>query len=185
MSDVRTDLQRLWLATLVPVVILVAVPPIAGFVSPTGTVLGGPRPSPDLPLALPLLLLGTLSIAAAVAVVATDRLFVATPPTDDVDALRRLRLRLVWQASVAELPVLLATLLALLLGPGWLAAVGGAGTLLALLLARPSPRRLARLDAGWAAAGVDVSLRRGLTAGGADGESAGGADRTDGGGGPG
>ena len=185
MSDARTTLHRLWLATLVPVVVLVAVPLVAGLVSPTGTLLGGPRPSPDLPVALPLVLVLSLAVAAAVAVVATDRLFIAAPPTDDADALRRLRLRAVWQASVAELPVVVATLLAVLIGPGWLAAVGGAGTLLALLLARPSPRRLARLDDGWAAAGVDVSVQRGLTADAADGESAGGTDRTTGGGGPG
>jgi hypothetical protein len=185
MTDARTTLHRLWLATLVPVALLVAVPPIAGVVSPTGSLLGGPRPAPDLPVALPLVLVLTLSTAAAVAVVATDRLFIAAPPADDVDALRRLRVRTVWQASVAELPVLIATLLAVLIGPGWLAAVGGAGTLLALLLMRPSRRRLARLDAGWAAQGIDVALERGLTPDVDGGESAGGADRTGGGGGPG
>lgn len=185
MSEGYRSLQRLWLATLAPVPLLVAVPPVAGALSPTGSVLGGPRPAPDLPVALPVILVVSLSLAAVVAVVATDRLFIATPPSSDADALRRLRLRAVWQASVAEVPVLLATLLAVLLGPGWIGAVGGAGTLIGLLAARPSRRRLGRLDAGWAAAGVDVSLHRGLTADGAGGESAGGADRTTGGGGPG
>jgi hypothetical protein len=178
-------LYRLWLATLVPVPLLVAVAPVAGALSDTGSVLEGPRPATDLPVVLPLVLIVSLSIAVTVAVVATDRLFIATPPSDDADALRRLRLRSVWQASVAEVPVLLATLLAVLLGPAWIAAVGGGGTLLALLAARPSARRLARLDAGWAAAGADVSLQRGLTVDGHGGESGGDVDRTSGGGGPG
>lgn len=185
MGSADDTLRRAWLATLVPVPLLVAVAPVAGALSPTGTVLGGPRPAPDLPVALPLILIVSLAIAATVAVVATDRLFIATPPSDDADALRRLRLRSVWQASVAEVPVLLATLLAVLLGPGWIAAVGGAGTLVALLAARPSRRRLARLDAGWAAVGVDVSLRRGLTSDDPDGDHADGVDRTTGAGGPG
>lgn len=185
MNDAHLTLHRLWLATLVPVAILMAVPPIAGLVSPTGDLLGGPRPEPDLPVALPVLLLVTLSAGAIVAVIATDRLFIAGPPADDADALRRLRLRTVWQVSVAELPVVVATLLAVLIGPGWLAAVGGAGTLSALVLARPTTRRLARLDARWADAGVDVSLRRGSTADVTDGARAGETDRTAGGGGPG
>ena len=142
--------QRIWSAFTVGVLGLAAVLTAVADVEPR------------LPAALPLGLAGVIGVAGVVAVAAIDRVFAASPPSDDDAALGELRTRLVLQAVVAETVVLLTTLVAFLFGPRWSVTVGGVAGAVILLRVRPRTARLARFDAAWAAAGHDVSLRRGL-----------------------
>lgn len=173
--DLRT-LHRVWAAALGALVLLALAPLLAEFVGGAPT---DPPAGPDaLPVMLPVILLASLAVATCVGVVATDRLFVATPPTDDADAIRRLQVRSVLQYTLAEFPVILGVLLAVLIGPAWLAAVPAPVAGLALVLAAPTEQRLRRLDAGWERDGHDVSLLRGLgsSGGGPDASGPGGRD---------
>ena len=142
--------QRIWLAFTVGVLGLSAVLTVVADVEPR------------LPAVLPLGLAAVIGVAGVVAVVAIDRVFAASPPDDDDAALGELRTRLVLQAVVAETVVLLTTVVAFMFGPRWSVTIGGVAGAVILLWVRPRAARLARFDAAWAAAGHDVSLRRGL-----------------------
>lgn len=141
--------QQLWAAFLVGVVALAGV---VTFLSPA---------TATLPAALPAALAGAIGVAGMVGVLAIERLFAASPPRDDDAARAEYRMRLVLQAVVAEATVAFSAVLAFVVGPAWVAAVGGVFAAAALVLARPSPERFRRLDAAWAAAGAEVSLVRG------------------------
>jgi hypothetical protein len=144
--------QRLWAAFLVGIVAIAAV---VTFVAETTS---------ELPAVLPAALAAAAGGGAIVGVLAIERVFAATPPKDDVAALGEYRMRLVLQAVTAETAVLLAAVLTFVFGPSWVAGVGGVAAAVALLLARPSEQRLARLDRAWQAQGADVSLLRGARA---------------------
>lgn len=148
----RRSVATLWL-TFTVVVGLVAV--VVPFVVPD--------PGSTVPPALPVLLAATAGVGALVGIVALDRGLTGTAPADDRAAVAELRSRLVMQAAIAEAPALLAVALAFVLGPPWTATAGALPGLIGLLLVRPSAARLERLDAGWRAAGRDVSLQRGLS----------------------
>ncbi|MCC5949273.1 MAG: hypothetical protein JJT89_12535 [Nitriliruptoraceae bacterium] len=175
MSRDLTTLRRVWLAALAALLLLSAAPLAAG--AAAGDALGGPS-QPTLPVALPLALLGSVGVAAIVAVVAVDRLYVLTPPTDDVDAVRRLQVRSLLQYGLAEAPVLLGVALAVAIGPAWVIVAATVPALVALGLAAPRLARLDRLDQAWEARGHDVSIRRGL-AEVADPDDADGSDASD------
>lgn len=153
-------LRRVWAAALGALVLLALAPVIAEFIA--GAPTDRPAGTEGLPVVLPVALLVSLAVAACAAVVATDRLFAVTPPSDDADAVRRLVVRSVLQYAVAEFPVIVGVLLAVLIGPAWIAAVPAPLAGLALMLAAPSERRLRRLDAAWRRDGHDVSITRGL-----------------------
>jgi hypothetical protein len=120
--------------------------------------------SSTVPAALPVVLTAALALGATSAVVAVDRSFVTNPPDDDLMALHELRTRSFLQLAILEAPALLGVALGFTLGPPWVAAVGAAGSLASLVLARPTRGRLARFDAAWREGGHDVSLLRGLDA---------------------
>jgi hypothetical protein len=141
--------QQLWAVLLAGVVALAAV---VTFLAPA---------TATLPAVLPATLAVAIGAAGLVGVLALERLFAASPPADDGAALAGYRTRLVLQAVTAEATVALTVVLAFVVGPAWVAAVGGAFAATALLLARPSSARFRRLDAAWAAAGAEVSLVRG------------------------
>jgi hypothetical protein len=122
-----------------------------------------PDPDSTVPAALPAILAAAAGAGALVGIVALDRGLIAARPVDDRAAVAELRSRLVMQAAIAEAPALVAVAMAVVLGPPWVAAAGAVPGLIGLLLVRPTPGRLAKLDAAWQAAGVDVSLRRALT----------------------
>lgn len=122
-----------------------------------------PDPDSTVPAALPVALAAAAGIGALVGIVALDRGLTATTPSDDRAAIAELRSRMVMQAAIAEAPALLAVALAFVLGPPWTATAGALPALVGLALVRPSRARLERLDARWREAGVDVSLRRGLS----------------------
>lgn len=122
-----------------------------------------PDPGSTVPPILPVLLAAAAGVGALVGIVTLDRGLTATTPADDRAAVAELRSRLVMQAAIAEAPALLAVALAFVLGPPWAATAGALPGLVGLLLVRPSAARLERLDAGWRAAGRDVSLQRGLS----------------------
>ncbi len=160
-SDDRGPLARqrqLWLAFLVGVVALATILTVVVDVTPS------------LPVALPLLLAAAIGTAAVLAAIGIDRVFAATPPTDDTAAVAELRTRLVLQAVLAETSVLVTTILAAMIGPRWNVAIGGVAAVVILLWVRPRPARLRRFDRAWRAAGADVSLERGFAV----------ADRADG-----
>jgi len=142
--------QQLWLAFLVGVVLLGGVLTVVVDVEPT------------LPVALPLALSASVAVATGVGVLAIDRIFAASPPADDQAAVGELRTRMVLQAVLAETLVLVTTILAAMIGPRWNVAIGAVAAVAILLWIRPRPARLHRFEAAWAAAGADVSLRRGL-----------------------
>lgn len=122
-----------------------------------------PDPESTVPAVLPAVLALAAGAGALVGIIALDRGLTAARPADDRAAVAELRSRLVMQAAIAEAPALLAAAMAVVLGPPWIAAVGGVPALVGLLLVRPTPGRLAKLDGAWQAAGADVSLRRALT----------------------
>jgi len=158
MSDDRGPLARqrlLWLAFLVGVVALATILTVVVDVTPS------------LPPALPLALAATIGAAAVLAAVAIDRVFAATPPSDDTAAVAELRTRMVLQAVIAETVVLVTTILAAMIGPRWNVAIGGLAAVAILLRVRPTSTRLHRFDRAWQAAGADVSLMRGFAASGA------------------
>ncbi len=144
--------QQLWAVLFLGVLALAGV---VTFLAPT---------TATLPAVLPAALAAAIGAAGVVGVLALERLFAASPPSDDGAALAEYRTRLVLQAVVAEATVALAAVLAFVFGPAWVAAVGGAFAAAALLLTRPSQARFRRLDAAWAAAGADASLVRGADA---------------------
>lgn len=147
----RRSVQRLWAAFAgVLAVIAVVVPFLV------------PDPGSTVPAALPALLAATAGAGALVGIVALDRGLTAARPDSDRAAIAELRARLVMQAAIAEAPALLAVALAFVLGPPWAATAGALPGLVGLWLVRPTTARFDRLDATWRAAGVDVSLRRGL-----------------------
>jgi hypothetical protein len=146
-APLRT-LARLWVAVSVAVVLLTLV------------VLLTSDADSSVPAALPVLLTVAVAAGAIAGVAAVDRLFAASPPPDDVTALEELRTRAFLQLAILEAPVLLGVALGFTLGPPWVVAVAAAGALVALVLARPSRGRLARIDAAWARVGHDVSLLR-------------------------
>lgn len=117
-------------------------------------------PDTTVPAALPVVLAASFGIAALVGILALDRGLAARPPADDQAAVTELRMRLVLQGALSEVPVAFAVVLAVVVGPPWVATVGALPSLLALLRVFPGRARLARLDAAWHAAGADVSLRR-------------------------
>lgn len=149
--------QRIWFAFTVGVLGLAAVLTLVADVEP------------QLPAALPLGLATVIGVAGLAAVAAIDRVFAASPPSDDDAALGELRTRLVLQAVIAETVVLLTTIVAFMFGPRWSVTIGGVAGAVILLRVRPRMARLARFDAAWAAAGHDVSLRRGLAPAGRGG----------------
>jgi hypothetical protein len=164
-SDDRGPLARqrlLWLAFLVGVLALATILTIVVDVAPS------------LPVALPLLLAATIGIAAVLAAIGIDRVFAATPPTDDTAAIAELRTRMVLQAVIAETAVLVTTVLAAMIGPRWNVAIGGLAAVVILLRVRPTTARLRRFDRSWQAAGAEVSLERGFAA--ADGADATGGE---------
>ena len=118
--------------------------------------------SSSLPPLLPLGLVAGLGAAAVLAVIAIDRLFAASPPEDDLAALRELRSRLLAQAVIAEAVVLVGAAIAFAFGPRSAALVGGVAAVVALVAVRPTPARMRRFDAAWSVAGRDVSLQRAL-----------------------
>jgi len=152
-SDDRGPLARqrlLWLAFLVGVVVLATILTVVVDVAPA------------LPVALPLLLATAISGAALLATIGIDRVFAATPPTDDTAAIAEFRTRLVLQAVIAETLVLVTTILAAMIGPRWNVAIGGLVATVILLRVRPTTARLRRFDRAWAAVGAEVSLERGF-----------------------
>lgn len=154
-DDDRGPLARqrlLWLAFLVGVLALATILTVVVDVAPS------------LPPALPLLLAATIGAAAVLATVAIDRVFAATPPSDDTAAIAELRTRMVLQAVLAETVVVLTTVLAAMVGPRWNVAIGGLAAVVILLRVRPTTARLERFDRAWQAAGADVSLTRGFAA---------------------
>lgn len=152
-SDDRGPLARqrlLWLAFMVGVVALATILTVVVDVEPA------------LPVALPLLLTTAISVAALLATIGIDRVFAATPPSDDTAAVAEFRTRLVLQAVIAETLVLMTTILAAMVGPRWNVAIGGIMATAILLRVRPTTTRLRRFDRAWAAAGAEVSLERGF-----------------------
>lgn len=152
-SDDRGPLARqrlLWLAFLVGVVALATILTVVVDVEPA------------LPVALPLLLTTAISVAALLATIGIDRVFAATPPSDDTAAIAEFRTRLVLQAVIAETLVLMTTILAAMVGPRWNVAIGGVMATAILLRVRPTTARLRRFDRAWAAAGSEVSLEQGF-----------------------
>ncbi len=152
-SDDRGPLARqrlLWLAFLAGVVVLATILTVVVDVEPA------------LPAALPLALAAAISVAALLATIGIDRVFAATPPSDDTAAVAEFRTRLVLQAVIAETLVLVTTILAAMIGPRWNVAIGGVAATAILLRVRPTTARLRRFDRAWAAAGAEVSLERGF-----------------------
>lgn len=149
-------LHRVWLAFMVILVILAASLLVIDVV-----------PS-SLPAALPAALAAVAGIAGIVSVVAIDRTFAATPPTDDARALREYQARQALQFAVSLAPAVLGVALAAVLGSVTAAAIGVACAFAALLRARPTTARLQRIEATWADQGGEVSAWR-----------AAGEDRTD------
>lgn len=152
-SDDRGPLARqrlLWMAFLVGVLVLATILTAVVDVEPA------------LPVALPLLLATAVSVAALLATIGIDRVFAATPPSDDTAAIAEFRTRLVLQAVIAETLVLVTTILAAMVGPRWNVAIGGVMATAILLRVRPTRARLRRFDRAWAAAGAEVSLERGF-----------------------
>ena len=143
-------LRRLWNLAAVAVVV-----PAAAL-----TLLAGG--SSTLPTLLPLGLATALGAAVVLAVLGVDRLFAASPPEDDLRALRELRIRLVGQAVIAETAVLAGAAIGFSFGPRWTVVIGGIAALVALLAVRPTPARITRFDAAWEGTDRDVSLRRAL-----------------------
>lgn len=145
--------RQLWAAFLGGVVLLGTILTVVVDVTPT------------LPVALPIGLSLVTTVAAGLAVLGIDRVFAASPPSDDTAAVAELRTRLVLQAVLAETLVLATTILAAMVGPRWNVAIGAVGAVAILLHVRPRPSRLARFDAAWAAQGSTVSLSRALLGG--------------------
>jgi len=141
-------LVRLWLGFAIGIVAVVSVAVVAA------------EAQPELPVALPAALAAAASIAAIVGVAAVDRTIAASPPDDDRDALTEFRTRAFLQVGIAEAPVLFAFALTFVLGPPWVAAIGGVGGIASLAVARPTPGRINRIEAAWRAAGRDVSVLR-------------------------
>jgi hypothetical protein len=144
--------QRLWAAFVIGVMLFATVVTVIAEAAST------------VPAALPGILAAAIGLAGVVIVVAIERTFAASPPTDDRAALTEYRMRLILQAVVAETSLLAAVVLTFVFGPSWVAAIGGVGAIAALVVIRPTRSRLARLDAAWASAGADVSLLRGAEA---------------------
>jgi hypothetical protein len=149
-TAVHRSLTRLWVGVAVAVVALAVV--VAATSDADSTV----------PAALPAVLTAAVAAGAAAGVAAVDRSFAASPPADDAAAVQELRTRAFLQLAILEAPLLLAVALGFTLGPPWVVAVGAAGALGALAIARPTRGRFARFDAAWQAMGNDVSLLRAL-----------------------
>lgn len=148
----RSSLLGLWAAfTGVVTVASIAIPLVATDMDST------------VPAVLPAVLALSVGVAALVGMVALDRTLMATPPADDAAAAIELRARLVIQAAIAEAPVLIAAAMAFVLGPPWIVLAAAIPVLAGMGLVYPGPRRLARLDTAWAAAGADVSVGRALS----------------------
>jgi protein-S-isoprenylcysteine O-methyltransferase Ste14 len=154
-TTVRRTLVRLWGAVAAAVLVLTAVVLVTSDADST------------VPAALPVTLTAAVAVGAAAGVAAVDRNLADHPPADDAAAVQELRTRTFLQLAILEAPVLLGVALGFTLGPPWVAVIGAAGALGALVLARPTRARLGRLDAAWRDAGRDVSVLRGLGEGAA------------------
>lgn len=157
-STFLTTSQRLWLGFVVGITAFAVVIPLVADVEPT------------LPPALPAALAAAAGTGLVLAVRALDRIFAATPPADDAAARTEYRSRLLLQAVLAETAVLVAVVVTFVFGPGWVALIGGAAGLIALIPVRPSRARMQRFDEAWRRAGSEVSLVR---AAGLDGDEVG------------
>lgn len=147
-----TLLRRLWVGVA------------AGLLVLTVFVLVAAGARSTVPAPLPLALAAVAGVAAVIGARAVDRVFAATPPSDDEAALAELRQRAYLVVGIAEAPVLLGVAIAFVIGPRWAAAVGALGGLSVLIVARPTVARLARIEAVWQDAGHDVSLLRAVGA---------------------
>ncbi|MEX0836627.1 MAG: hypothetical protein WD010_11075 [Nitriliruptor sp.] len=143
-------LQLLWWAFTVTMLGLTLVAPLAADATST------------VPSSLPAVLAFAAGLAGLAGTIAIDRGLRATPPPDDAEAVTQLRSRLVVQLAIIDAPVLLGVAMTFVLGPAWVAAAAVVPTVVSLLIVRPSPDRLDRIDADWRAGGADVSLRRAL-----------------------
>jgi F0F1-type ATP synthase membrane subunit c/vacuolar-type H+-ATPase subunit K len=146
----RSIVQLWWAFVTVVAAVAVVVPLVAD------------DPGSTVPAVLPAALAIAAGVASVAGTIAIDRGLLARAPADDRAAVAELRSRLVLQMAIAEFPALLAVALAFVLGPPWVATAGALPALAALLLVRPRPARLDRIDAAWRADGHDVSLRRAL-----------------------
>jgi hypothetical protein len=155
-SDPLASLRRLWVAAAVAIVLLATVVVLTSDASST------------VPAALPVLLTLAVAAGAVAGVVAVDRSLAATPPADPDHGMAEVRTRAFLQLAILEAPLLLGVALGFTLGPPWVAAVGAAGALVALVLSWPSAARLERLTRTWRADGVEITLdgRRGSPDGG-------------------
>jgi hypothetical protein len=145
-SDPLAPLRRLWAVSASTVVLLAAVVVLTSDATST------------VPTALPVLLTLAVAAGAVVGVVAVDRSLAGSPPADPDHALAEVRTRAYLQLAILEAPLLLGVALGFTLGPPWVAAVGAAGALVALVLSWPSSARLDRLARSWRASGVEVRL---------------------------
>jgi hypothetical protein len=141
-------LQRLWVGVAVGIVALVTVAVV------------GADAEANLPVVLPAGLAAAGGLAAVLGNRAVDRTFAASPPADDRSALVEFRTRSFLQVAIAEAPTLLAFALTFVIGPNWVAAIGGLASLTALAVARPTAARVRAIESAWQAAGRDVSVLR-------------------------
>ncbi len=150
MSDlpVLRRLHRLWLAFVVVVVGILAALPLLET-----------EPS-DLPVVLPATLAVAGGGAAFIAIVALDLTFASSPPANDARALAEYEARVTLGFAIAQAPALLGFALTFVFGMLTAAALGGVASALCLWRARPSQRRLERLEAAWRDAGSEVSALR-------------------------
>jgi hypothetical protein len=155
-SSLRS-LRRLWLGVAGGVVLLTLI------------VLATSDADSTVPAALTVVLTVAVAVGALAGVVTVDRTFATSAPVDDATAIQELRTRAFLQLAILEAPVLLGVALGFALGPPWVAAVGAAGALVALVVSRPTQGRLAGFDRSWRSAGRDVSLLRTLGVPPADG----------------
>jgi hypothetical protein len=145
-SDPLASLRRLWAASAGTVLLLAAVVVLTSDADST------------VPAALPVLLTLAVAAGAVVGVVAVDRSLAASPPAEPDHAIAEVRTRAFLQLAILEAPLLLGVALGFTLGPPWVAAVGAAGALVALVLSWPSSVRLERLRTTWRASGVEVAF---------------------------
>jgi hypothetical protein len=141
-------LRRLWIGFAVGIAVMVTVAVAAG------------DPAATLPAVLPAGLAATGGAGAVVAARAIDRTFAATPPADDRAALVEFRTRSFLQVAIAEAPTLLAFALTFVMGPRWVAIIGGVASLTTLWVSRPTVRRVAAIEGAWQRGGHDVSILR-------------------------
>lgn len=116
-----------------------------------------PDPGSTVPAALPAGLVASAVLGSLVGVGVLDRGLTARRPTGADDAGRELLTRMVLQVALLEAPTLLAVAIAAVLGPPWLVLVAAVPALVALLVIRPGPARLARLQRAWEQADPDTT----------------------------